>query len=403
MVDLFEKAEDMQLEGRQLIELVEVEGNHNFIWLPEGGPIPTAGKPDQQTMRITPKYGYGTISLTNQEIVMSKSNKGAFARSMRLKMDSLVKGIAKNRNRLLCGDGRGILALVNGDPTTGTTITVDTPGNFGTTTNGSRFIHPRMWVAFIDPVSGLPRSGGSRQVVSVPTAGTTFTISAACDTDVADNDYIVMAYGSDTSLTADETSYNNEPDGIMSFVDDGTYKNGYFGLSRTQFPVMKSTCTASVGALSVDILQRHVDVVTQLSGKSVDAHLMHPSVRRAYLAISEADRRYTLGKLVNPDAGTNAAKGGYDNTVDFGGVPLKIDWAFPYGTWIGYSKDMSFRYPVVDGEWVQNDGSILSRSTTYVDTFDAQYRVYEAFSHLKPNSCFRLTGITASVVSLRIA
>src|SRR5574343_1894549 len=73
MVDLFEKAEDVQFEGRNLIEVVEVAGNHNVVWLPEGGPIPTAGRPKFENMKITPKYCYGSMSLTNQAIVMARS------------------------------------------------------------------------------------------------------------------------------------------------------------------------------------------------------------------------------------------------------------------------------------------------------------------------------------------
>jgi len=233
MVDLFEKAEDMQLEGRQLIEAIEVGGNHNAIWLPEGGAIPTANRPRFETMRISPKYLYGSISLTNQAIVMARSNKGAFARTMRMLMDGLTKGIAKNRNRVLCGDGRGILALTSPDPGTATSISADTPGNFGVTTNGTRFIHEDMYLAFVDPATAGLRAGGTRKVVSVPTAGTSFTIDAAADAALGDNDYIVQAYGSDASLALGNTSFNNEPMGIMGMVDDGTYVNGYFGLSRT--------------------------------------------------------------------------------------------------------------------------------------------------------------------------
>lgn len=398
----FDKAEDFQFEGRQIIESVRVGRNRGGYYAAEGGGIPTAGNQKHEVLRIPPRYLYGAIQITKQAMDASRSNKGAFARVMRQEMDGLLSDLRMTRNRTLAYDGRGVLALASADPTTTTSQNVDAPGGVAGSTNGSRFIHEGMYVGWVDPDTGGIRPGGTRLVSTVPAAGTSFTVSAAINTATEDNDYIVTAYGSDASLTIGNTSYMKEPMGLLGMIDDGTYVNIYFGLSRTDFPILKSTTITSVGALSADVLQRATDVVTQLAGKSVSSHWMHPSVRRAYLGMTEADRRYTLGKLLNPDAGTNAAKGGYDNTVEFGGVPLKIDWSLPYGFWFGFQKDNAYRYPVDEGSWVDEDGSVLVRSSSAIDTFDAQYRIHENFAHLRPNSCFVLSGITATVVSVRV-
>lgn len=173
--------------------------------------------------------------------------------------------------------------------------------------------------------------------------------------------------------------------------------NEYFGLSRTQFPILQSTDINSVGALSADVIQRAIDVSLQVGNSKVMCHLAHPDTRRAYLTIMELDRRYTGPALRNPDAGTAAAKGSYKDGIAFGEVPIYTDPFCPFGFWFGWDNRSSVRYVMSDGEWADEDGAVLRAvGNTAVDTWEAWYRIYENFANLRPNQSFRLRGINAT-------
>src|SRR5512146_1082537 len=396
-LELFER-DATPWQGRERLEAVHVNRNRGSYFTAEGGNIPTAGRQQIENLRVPMRYHHGAIQITKQLMVASRSSEGAFARGMRLEMDRLLDDLRVQRRFAIWGDGRAVRALVNGDPGVGVTITVDSPGGLAGATNGARFINVGDYVAFIDPVGLALRAGGTRLVTAVAAAGTTFTIDAACNAAVADDDLIVKAYGSDASLTIGNTDFLHAPMGLTGLVDDGTYLNGYFGLSRTSFPVLRSLVIGTVGALSADVIQRGIDVSMQVGNSQIAFHLMHPSTVRAYLALAEADRRYMGADLKSPDVGTVAAKNSWNTGLTFGGVPLKRGIDAPYGTWFGVDNRSFVRFTSDEGSWIDEDGAVLRRDTTAVDTFLGQYRIYENFCSLRPNQSFRLDGITTTVV-----
>ena len=400
-LELFE-SDSSPWQGRERLEAIHVNRNRGSYFSAEGGNIPTAGRQQVENLRIPMRYHHGAINITKQLMLASRSNEGAFARGMRLEMDRLLDDMRTQRRFAIWGDGRGVRALVNGAHGTISTVTVDAPGGIAGSTNGTRFINVGDQVAFILPTTGALRAGGTREVTAVAAAGTSFTVSAVLDTAVDDNDIIVKAYGSDASLTVGNTDYNHAPMGLTGLIDNATYINLYFGLSRTTFPILQSTVISSVGALSADVIQRAIDVAQQVGNCQIAYHLMHPSVVRAYLALAESDRRYMGADLKSPDVGTVAAKNSWNTGLNFGGTPLKRGIDAPYGTWFGVDPRSFVRYVGDAGSWVDEDGAVLHRDATAVDTFLGEYRIYENFCAFRPNQSFRLDGITATVVAAHI-
>lgn len=401
-LELFQ-ADQSPWQGRERLEAIHVNRNRGSYFTAEGGNIPTAGRQQIENLRLPMRYHHGAIQVTKQLMLASRSNEGAFARGMRLEMDRLLDDMRVQRRFAIWGDGRAVRCLLNGDPGTGTTYTVDAPGGFAGSTNGSRFINVGDYIAVIDPVAGALRASvGTRQVTSVAAAGTTFVVDAAAQGNEADDDFIVKAYGSDASLTIGNTDWMHAPMGLSGIVDNGTYVNLYFGLSRTSFPILNSTVITSVGALSADVIQRAIDVAMQIGNCQINFHLMHPSTVRAYLALAESDRRYMGADLKSPDVGTVAAKNTWNTGLNFGGTPLKRGLDAPYGTWFGVDTRSFVRFVADAGSWVDEDGAVLRRDVTAVDTFLGQYRIYENYAAFRPNQSFRLDGITTTVVAAHI-
>ena len=400
-LELFEN-DSSPWQGRERLEAIHVNRNRGSYFTAEGGNIPTAGRQQIENMRLPMRYHHGAIQVTKQLMLASRSNEGAFARGMRLEMDRLLDDMRVQRRFAIWGDGRAVRCLINGGHGTIATVTVDAPGGFAGSTNGSRFINVGDQVAFVLPTTGALRAGGTREVSAVAAAGTSFTVSAVLDTAVDDNDYVVKAYGSDASLNINNTDYNHAPMGLSGIVDNGGLINLFFGLSRTSFPILQSTVISSVGALSADVIQRAIDVTMRVGNSQIAFHLMDPSVVRAYLALAESDRRYMGADLKSPDVGTVAAKNSWNTGLNFGGIPLKRGIDAPYGTWFGVDNRSFVRYVADAGSWVDEDGAVLRRDVTAVDTFLGQYRIYENFAALRPNQSFRLDGITATVIAAHV-
>ncbi|MDF2457682.1 MAG: 2,3-dihydro-2,3-dihydroxybenzoate dehydrogenase [Nitrospira sp.] len=384
----------------QLVQFpARVSRNQSAAATTEGYKYHTPGKQTYKDWQIPAKYAHGSIRLTAQVMAASMKSKGAFARALGSEIDGLVEDMANYRGRAIWGWGNGVLCLVNGDPGTGTTITVDAPHGVAGSVNGSRFIQPGMFIAFINPSDGAIRAGGARTVDAVAATGLTFTITAAADAAVADNDYIVAAMESTTS-DVNETTYAKEIMGMLGLVDSTTYVSTLHNIDRSASPgnFMQSTVISSVGALSADVLQRAIDTVHQKARGKTDAIWCEHATRRAYQVMLENDRRYMAASLMNPDAGTKAAK---QKSLDFGGIPIEVDKDAPYGTMFGLEYDTFTRWLLTEGEWADDTGSIL-RFVSQMDAYEAVYRIFDNFGCEAPQRNWTLRGITNNIVVVHL-
>lgn len=388
------KKETGSWEGRQVRYPLNVRRNQGVMYTSENGTLPDAGNQVYVEHQIPIRYMHGRIQLSIQVIKHSRSNKGSFKRAMDQEMMGLVRDLANDANRAMYGYGSGVLALVNeGTPSGDTTLELDAPGGVAGSTHGNRFFNVGMNIAFVNPSTGAIRSGGARTVTAVNTDGTDVTLDSAPDASVSNNDYVVRAAKASTTVIGD-TGYNKEIMGLLGLVDDGDYVSVLHNVNRSNYPIFNSVNIASVGPLSADILQRGIDVADQVGEGSIGFFCTHHSVRRAYLTLMDADRRYAGGDLKSPDAGTKAAK---MKDITFGDIPWNVDKDAPYGTLFGIDPSYFTRWVEVEGEWADDDGTILLRLVD-TDAYEARYRIFENFSLDRPASCVRFDGITANVV-----
>ena len=389
--DMFVKETDAQWsgDGRQAIELAVMSLNEGVGAIAEDANLPTAGNFDPQNFTISMKYVYGSFKATEQIIRSAMSSKGAFKNFQRMSMDTLTRNMKRERARMIFGSGTGLLARVNGAQSSQTVIEVDDPGGVTGSVGGARYLRKGMILA-IDSATDVACT-----VTSVAADGLSFTTgSLSCD----DNSPIYRISTAAGIANTNEWGKDNEPLGLMGIIDDGTLVGTYQSLSRTTYPQLKSRIESSVGALTADVLYKNIDIAMQLGDGEISMLAMHPSVRRAYVAMMEGDRRYSGANLAAPDAGTNAVK--RNGELTFGGIPITWDPNCPYGTVFGIDKRDMKRYVQVDGEWAENDGGILRQDTAtgLKDTWTAFYRLWENYHCSRPNTCFRLDGVTATAV-----
>lgn len=401
MLQLFEERDAKEWGGRIVEHPAHVGRNQGVGAYAEMGAPPQAGRQQSARVQIPMRFLGGRIQLSTQVIKATEGPRQAFESAMDFEMRGLVRDLRNDMARMIWSDGRGVLALVNGDPGTGTSVTVDSPGGVAGATNGARFLNPNQLIAFVAPATGALVASSDETITAVPAAGTSITIGSAAAAAIADNDYIVRA--NKAALTdVSDTNYAKEPMGLLGLVDDGTYVATLHGVNRTTYPAYQSSVIGSVGALSADVIQRGIDLADQRGDGDIDRMAMHHSVRRAYMSLTDEGRRYMGTDLSRPDAGTVAAK---KKALTFGGIEMMVDKYAPFGHLFGFDSSTFFRYTEVAGEWMDEDGAILQRlgtGSSFIDGFEAFYRRWENWDCERPNANFRLSGITATVAVVHL-
>jgi hypothetical protein len=201
-----------------------------------------------------------------------------------------------------------------------------------------------------------------------------------------------------------DTSYEHAYWGLPALVDDGTNRANYFEVQRSLVPLYKSYVVASAGALATDAMQRTADVLYQKLNATVDRLLMHPSVRREFIKLTVADRRYNYDATDKrrTDPGTKAF-GDPSGDLTLGEVPvtpirtLGLDQVYFLDT-----KRMSAKQYVAEpGRFVDEDGSILVRD----GVGDNARHAFEAWWFARkqnfvgnPAVCARWDGVTGQTL-----
>jgi hypothetical protein len=404
--DLVEDNDSQDWTGRQVIYPIHVGRNEGVGASGEGDPLPAAGRQYLAEVKIPVKYNYGRIELTKQVMESSLTNKGAFARAMDFELKGLVRDLGNDLERQRFGSGKGVLALVNGQQNFNATtwLAVDSPFGVTPTTNGGRFLNPNMTIAVIHPTVDATIEGTftltTMQGGAISATGATVVLSGTTNVTVSDNARIVRWKTAVPAGGSTGNSLNKESMGLLGILDDGTFVTTLHNVSRTDYPVFKSTVIASVGILSLDVIQRGIDASDELGGGDISANgimICHHSVRREYLKLLQADRRYTGADLKSPDGGTKKAALKKGGEITYGDIPWRIAKHCPYGTLFGFEKNSAItRYIQIRGEWADEDGAILRNVAGY-DKWEAFYRLWDNLHSDRPNEGFRLDGITATV------
>ena len=393
------KTESVGFRGREVQALMHTTRNVSPMFVGEDSAFADAGQQGYVRMSVDQKKLMSRIRLTWEVMVDSTSTEGAFISARKSEMQYLIDDMARRDEYALASDGRGVLALVDeADPDGNTTLELDAPGGITNDNFGNRFLSTGQYLAFVNPANGAIRTPTTNvSVTATNTDGTDVTVSAAANvpTTVANSDYVVQIANS-TATDILHTSYEHAWWGLMALVDDGTYRENYFGVDRDDVPALESYVGASTGALSTDVIQRVSDIIDQRLGGQVNIILCHHSIRRLVIQLTDADRRYSGPSLLRPEPATAAFKQG---DVPFGDVPVRAVRDFPLDVmmFLDLQKSGFKEYVSEAGKWVDEDGSVLVRigsGTTGRDAFEAWYRMRKQYFMEYPGYSARLDGIT---------
>jgi hypothetical protein len=399
--DVFKQEKVDYKGGKGHTFIAHVGRNPSPMFVAEDGAFAGAGAQRHIQGTVDIRKMMARLRLTQEAIDDTSSTEAAWRSSKKDEMTRIIDDIAKREEFSLSTDGKGVFCLLQGDPgTSSTTIEVDSPGNIAGSSFGNRFLQKGMYLGAVNPADGSLRAGISK-VVDVNEDGTDYTAAAVTDAAWGDNDYLVQAANSSVTDILD-TAFEKAYWGLPALIDDGTNRANYFQINRSQAPSYKSYVVASVGALATDVMQRTADVVYQKLGGEIDLLLMHPSVRREFLKLTEADVRY--GPRSNDkrqsDPGTVAFKQG---DLTLGEVTVKairtlgLDQVYFLDTVRMGAK----QYVAEPGRFVDEDGSIMVRDGVGDNArhaFEAWWFARKQNFVANPAVCARHDGVTGQTL-----
>jgi hypothetical protein len=388
-----EELADDSWTGKEKYIPVKIGRNWSVGSIGAGGAIPQKGRGAYDKFIVPMRDVYGTVGFERYVMEQSRGKKGSWAYVVPQEMNGLVEDLAFTRNRMGWFAGLGILAKLSGTHSAVTTLTLKDPGNVTGTVMPNRYVYgdatSGMYIAVTDSTGATIKWTGT--ITAISANGNTATVDSAVTG--VDGDLVVL------SQSPVQSSYNKEPEGLLAGIDDGTYVGTYHGLSRTTYPILQSPVFSSVGPLSSDAIQQAIDSVAIKVGKTADMFLAELGVLRAYLALTELDRRYTGADLMRPDLGTARAKRplGQKAQITYGDIPFFADRDGPFGMLFGVNKASWVRYVLVKGKWADEGGQVI-RWVPGFDQWQAFYYLIENYHCHQPARNFRMDGITTSQV-----
>lgn len=397
--DWFEPKEMDYLGGEGHVWNCHHARNVSPFWSNEGSAYPVAGNQTSSKGRIKPAKIMGRIQMTEEAMEDLTSSEAAFVNGMTDEKTRLIDDISRRENHSIGMDGRSVLCLYTS--ASSNVLTMTNPGGITSTaasTFGNRFIDAGMFLCAINPSNSQLRTS-VRQVTAVSSAGTTVTVDSSTLTGWTANDYVVMAANGSVTDVLD-TSFDAAAWGLPGLIDDGTYRDNYWGILRSLVYALQSYVVPSFGAVSMDGAQRMSDVLYEKLGGTINAIAMHPSVRREWLKITDADRRYTGADLRNPDPSTKAFTQG-DITVDDVKIKALRNLGLDQVFFMDTKKAGATRYVAEPGKFMDRDGSMWLRAGTGATARHAYEATY--FRRIQnfirnPGVCGRWDGVSGQTL-----
>lgn len=328
--------------------------------------LPTAGNQEYENPYGNVKYTRGRIQVSGPVIEASKNDKGAIVRALESEMKGIVDDLKQEVNYQFFNDGTAARALVNTDPGTGTTLTLDNPG--------TNYLLDGMLIDIVDPSTGVPTTSGTDLTVSSVDSTTQVTMSAAINADVADNDVVTRANATNDAGTSYEMM------GLKGIIDDATYVTTLHNLSRSTYAWWKSSTFSSddnggtLRDMTLPLIQSAITAVEKNGGKT-NLILSDHAMRDAYAALVIADKRF-----VN----TMDLDGGFRG-LDYNGTAWVADKDCPPNTVFFVDTEHLEIMQMSDWSWMDRDGSVLSR-VSGSDAYEAVMYWYADLTTDKPRA-----------------
>ncbi len=325
----------------------------------EDGDLPPAAGNNYGQFVTTLKNLYGVIEISDKAIRASENNAGAFVNLLNAEMDGLIKSSTFNFGRMLFGNGKGVIAKVEG--ISEGILIVDNIQNF----------IEGMPIDFRDESGNIIE--GSRRVRAI--------------------DYtnkLVVLTGEPASLTKTpvgtlisvQGSYNNEITGLGALFDVETPT--IYGLEKLNNSWLNPYFKFDAGELDELTLQTALDTIEATSGQAVNFIMCSWGVRRALLKLFSQNKRVV---------DTVELAGGF-KAMSYNGIPIVVDRFCPSGTMYLLNTNDFALHQLCDWQWLTDDEGKVLHQVPGKPVYSATLVKYADLICARPNGQGIITGIT---------
>lgn len=378
-----------------------------------GATLPSAGRQGYTDMRFPVKYNYGAIKLTGPVMASARTQRGAFAKVINEEVVGMVRDLKNDLNRQYFCDGSGRFATIT-TIASAPTYEVYDPWDYGRQATALKWLQvgDRVVVEDVSAASStlisLNSVTTSTPITAVDIAAKTFTVTGSGG-GVAIGDHVVKVYddaiavsggagistlrgtvsttpntGSDmmgliglcSGAGASTSNWPRSIVGAYSAVPAGQVYCGsnsgtaiFSDVQAASHALWRSNNFFNAGApraLTTDLMQQAFDASEQQGQAAPSIGICSYNVRRAYVNLLTADRRYVNEYVLD---------GGF-KAIDYNGTPVVPDKDCPEGALFWLSEDNLMIARSSDFYWLDKDGAVFSRSTSRVDAFEAILAYY---------------------------
>ncbi len=320
----------------------------------DDGDLPTPRSRQTKQAKWETKNIFAQIQISDKTMRASRGD-GAFASLLEADLEDALADAKDDQERQLFGDGSGKMATcaVN---TAVTNITVD----------DTKFFAEGQIIDVVSSV-GAPIAQ-AREILIVDHGLKKLQLSGAAITTAA-TDIIVRA-----------GNYGLELTGLGAMFKEN---NVVYGIDRNVYKWFNPTVQNTVGTLSEIKIQNAIDEAERRAGGNVNIMATTYGVRRAYQELLTATKR---------TVDTMKLKGGYSALL-YNDTPMTVSKYAPSGTLYGLDMSTIKMYQIMDYQWLDEDGAVLSRVASK-PVWSATLAKYADTGINKPAGSFVMNGIT---------
>lgn len=370
----YAKKSTKTVSGKQVKFPVNTQGTSAVAFGVGGNNLPAAVAQTTIDATIQMQEIWGRISVNVDVIEQARDNRGAFERPVQLEVTRMGEDLIDHVNIVSFGDGSGKLGEALGVAGGGNTVDLKQIANIaGSGINGnagSRYLKIGDNIDFLTAAFAIRIQGLIVQSISIGggASGSDRVTFTAAPTGVVATDG--MYWGTQTTGVAAQTSttVSLAPMGIGGIIDDGTFLGTLQGINRSTASNVRwkanaiNVGTAPTGgaamvggALTLDLMQRAVDLANEVALGFPGVALCHHSVRREYIKLVQTDRRYTEPFKYEPGINESHLENWpWTTTLSFDGFPIAFDKHCNYSTMYFLDPRVVRKWTWKDFHWIRN-------------------------------------------------
>lgn len=347
--------------GKEVVKMAPVGVTGGFSAGSETDPLPISGNTNFAQIRAELKNLYGTFQISDKAVRASSNNIANFVNLLSEEMESLVKSCVFNLNRMLYGNGTGVLTEITGG--NGITIKCESVAALA----------EGMYIDVYN-ISGNKVNTEPYLVTSVLRAEKSFKYDKGNNTASIPNSGTITV----------QNSLNKELSGLGKVFAADTE---IYGINRTNNNWTRPLTKPAGGEISDILIQEVIDYLEEYADSKVNFITTSSAVRRAYQQYLNIYRKNVdIAEIEN----------GY-KAITHNGIPVYADKFVNNTTMFLLNTDDFVLHQLSDWQWMEDESGHVLRQNPGFPIYTGTLTKYAELICNRPMAQAKIHGITLTV------